>query len=329
MSDETSEGGVSVQLIGILPTYRRPTVLAGSLEALARQSRLLDRLIVVDNEASPSTSEIVQQVSRRVPAEYVAAAENTGPAGAIAIGMRLALQSASDDDWLVLLDDDDPPRSDDVFESLESFAMNMVRRDARTAGVGTAGGRFDWRRGEIRRVVDAELGGDVSVDYIGGSQFPFVLVAAVRDVGVFTDELFFGFDDLEYGLRLGRAGYRLYCPGDLWLQNRRSAGRLGIEGGPTRRLGATDWRRYYSLRNQIAILRWFGRPAAALRVTLISGFGKPLVGLPRQPALAVRHVLANGRACRDAWWGRMGRTVEPDGGARAGKLVRSQVDERR
>lgn len=245
------------------------------------------------------------------------------------MGMRLALQSASDGDWIVLLDDDDPPRTDDMLDNLQGFATKMVGRDPSTGAVGTAGGRFDWRRGEIRRVVDDQLEGDVSVDYVGGSQFPFVRVEAVRAVGVFADELFFGFDDLEYGLRLRRAGYRIYCPGELWLKNRVAAGRLGLEGGPTRRLGPTDWRRYYALRNQIAILRRFGSRSTALRVTLVSGIAKPLVGLPRNPLLAIEHLLANGRAGWDGWRGRMGRRVEPDGGSRAEKSARAYLSEGR
>ena len=160
------------------------------------------------------------------------------------------------------------------------------------------------------RVGDEELRGAVDVDCIAGNQFPVYSVAAVRAVGPFRSDLFFGFEELEFGLRLHDAGYALYCHGTTWYDRRAAYGRLGAQLAPSRSLSELTWRRYYALRNLICILRDCGSTRAALRVTLVTGVVKPLAN-PRDLRHALRHLHQNLRACRDAWTRRMGRTMEP------------------
>jgi GT2 family glycosyltransferase len=313
-------GERDVRLFGVLPTYRRTALLGSTLGRLGEQSRPIDHLIVVDNEGSAQTAALVQATtppSGRI--EYLDPGENKGFAGGVAEGMRRALELAADDDWIVLLDDDDPPRYPDAIEVIGRFAQEMRTTDAKTAAVGISGGWFDWRRGRMRRVPDEELVGAVPVDHVAGNQLPCFHVGTVRRVGVFCEELFFGFSELEFGLRLWTSGYSLYGHGPLWLEGRARTGRLDRTLRPSRRLHAATWRDYYTLRNAIFILRRFGRSGTALRVSALHGLAKPLVNLLRSPVLASTHLRINLRAMRDGWTGRMGRRVEPDGALRSGK----------
>jgi rhamnopyranosyl-N-acetylglucosaminyl-diphospho-decaprenol beta-1,3/1,4-galactofuranosyltransferase len=294
---------------GVLVTFRRPEQLASSLSALAGQTRPLDELVVVDNSPDPENERAVRE---RVPAaEYVPASENLGPAGGIALGMRRVLEIADDRDWIMTLDDDDPPPDSEVFAMLADFAAESCGSDPATGGVGLSGTRFDRRSGRIVRVPNSELHGAVPVDCIAGNQCPLYSVAAVRAVGPLRPELFFGLEELEFGLRLRDAGYSLYGHGPSWYEGRAAGGRLGAHLAPARSLGEPTWRRYYSLRNLVWILRAIGRRRSAMRVAVLTGLGKPIANLPRRPRAAVRHLRLNWAACRDAWTGRMGRTVEP------------------
>jgi glycosyltransferase involved in cell wall biosynthesis len=301
-------------LYGILITFRRPEALTVMLARLLAQDRLVDRLIVVDNDPSAESRAAVEGTWTPRPLDYIAAPHNLGPAGGIELGMRRVLELAADEDWVMLLDDDDPPASDGALGDVERFAHAIRDRDPRTAGVGLVGARFDWRRGRPLRLADAELVGEaVPVDYVGGNQLPTYLVGAVRRVGPFRGDLFFGFDDLEFGLRLGAAGYRLYADGNRWRERRARLGRLGMSGRPSIALDHdVHWRRYYGLRNTIAILRVHGRSGTALRVAFLVGLGKPAANLVRAPRRAVRHLRVNWHACRDGWRGRLGRTVGPE-----------------
>lgn len=301
------------RLSAVLVTFRRPEALRIMLGRVARQHVVPERLVVVDNSPTEGAEDALQAWSSaggRI--EYVSAPENLGPAGAIALGMDTILASADDDDWILLLDDDDPPESDDMFGSLLSFAREMRATDPATGAVGLVGARFDRRKGRVIRVRDEELVGPVAVDYIGGGQFPLYRVGAVRIVGRFAADLFFGFDDLDYGLRLRAAGYSLYGCGPLWHAERARHNRLSMRARPRHRLAELSWRRYYSLRNLVRILRQREGLVAALRVTLVQGLLQPAVNLPLAPIMAWRHLALNFRACADGWLGRMGRTLEPD-----------------
>jgi hypothetical protein len=228
--------------------------------------------------------------------------------------MERILEMADNLDWIVVLDDGDPPYSAAALGEHLRFGETMLARDPMTGAVGVVGTRFDWKRGVMVRPRDNDLTGPVPVDAIGGNSLPLFLVRAIRDVGSFSRDVFFGFEELEHGLRLRKAGYSLYADGLRWRERRAEEGRLGLDVRPSRSLSPLTWRRYYSLRNTIYILRSHGRMGAALRVTLVRGLGKPLANVPLSPGQAVRQLTLNLKACRDAWAGRMGRRVEPDSG---------------
>ncbi|MGH8916369.1 MAG: glycosyltransferase [Acidimicrobiia bacterium] len=311
------EGHDDPHFFGVLVTYRRPGQLAVTLDRLQAQSRRLDRLLVIDNGSEPETRRAVE----RHDAHYIDAGDNLGPAGGYALGMTQILESAGDDDWIFLFDDDDPPFFDDAVASAARFAIRMTGEDPMVGGVGISGGRFDFRSGRVVRIGDDEIHGVVPVDHITGGGLPAYRVGAIRQVGVFLPELFFGFEELEYGMRLSSGGHPLFADGEQWARRKsvkRDAGLLPAEEVSVTRSSATrvrvtepSWRRYYSLRNTIYLLRKHHAGGAALRVALLRGILKPLANLLSSPRLAWANLALNWKAIRDGWTGRMGRTVSP------------------
>jgi rhamnopyranosyl-N-acetylglucosaminyl-diphospho-decaprenol beta-1,3/1,4-galactofuranosyltransferase len=293
------------RLHGVLVTFQRPEELGRSLAVLEEQTRLLDTLVVVDNSPAREAESVVARSAAAGRVDYLASGRNLGPAGGIALGMEHCLQQADDGDWVCLFDDDDPVPDHDILMDRMRHAACCVERDV--GGFGDGGGVLDRKKGRLR---PASPGGDA--DYLGSGYCPLYRVRAIRSVGTFDAELFFGFDDLEYGLRLNSGGWRL---------------EIGPEprpfGHPRRppslAVGALDWRRYYSLRNLVYLLRRSGHGGAAVRVALVNGVAKPVANLPFRPRLAWGHLAMNIRAIRDAWAGRLGLTLEPDAGRRVGK----------
>ena len=297
------------RVFGVLVTFGRPLELEQSLLAIRQQTLPLEQLVVVDNEGGAAEAIVREHAPS---ATYVRAGENLGPAGGIAVGMRRVVEVAADGDWVFTLDDDDWTSETELFARLLAFGEEMRALDVMTAGVGRSGTRFDHRTGRIVRVGDHELHGPVPVDCIAGNQFPLYSVHAVREAGFFRSDLFFGFEELEFGLRLRRAGYQLYVQGEAWHQHRERLGLLAVRKQPSRALApGPSWKRYYSIRNLIYILRSSGRSAAAVRVTATSAVGKPLANLPLTPRRAVRYLKLGLRASWDGWHGRLGRTIEP------------------
>lgn len=304
------------RLLGVLITFRRPVQLSATLRSLAAQELGLDHLVVVDNDPTVEVEEIVRRSYPDDDAvDYVPAPENLGCAGGNALGMERVLGLADDRDWIVLMDDDDPPFSPTLLGDLKSFGESMRRKDPRTAAVGLVGARFDWARARLdpmTRIADGQDGDAIAVDAIGGGQFPLYLAGAVRSVEPYPSEYFFGFEDLDYGLRLRKAGFSLYADASIWREAKESDGRFGLDSRPSFRLPDLTWRRYYELRNIIYLLRSFNRTGTAVGVSLVRGVGKPLANLVVDPRASLKHLRMNARACRDAWTGRMGRTIDPD-----------------
>jgi GT2 family glycosyltransferase len=285
------------------------------LRGLLEQRRKLDGLVVIDNEPNPSTEANVRASYADASVEYIPTPENLGPAGGIALGMRQVLEVADDGDWVLLVDDNDPPYAAGLLGDLEKFGETMLIQDRRTAAVGVVGARFDWRRCRLigmGRLADGQSGDAVPVDVIGGGHFPIYRVGAIRTVGPFSPELFWGFEELEYGLRLRRAGFSLYANRSLWQERATNDPNIGADTRASLRLTDFSWRRYYELRNLLHILRSFHRTGSAVRVSIVRGIGKPLANLVFSPRTSMKHLEINAKACRDAWMGRMGRTVEPE-----------------
>lgn len=295
---------------GVIVTFNRPDSLGRMLEAPATRS--LDSLTVVDNAPTPGAAEIVgrAQVGRSRPAAYIPMQENSGPAGGFAAGSTRVLEYALDEDWILFLDDDGVPGGPDAPSRLRDFGVWMLDHGAPVGAVGLVGAQFDRRHGKLLRPLDSDLVGPLSVDYIAGGQNLLVRVDAARKVGVFDPDLFFGFEELDYCLRLGRGGYGLYVDGPTALEERRKAGRLGPSvGTPARRLSV--WRRYYSVRNHIVIMRRYVSWPRAMGVTVVYLLARPVVDARRRRSNLVALCAAGARGCLDAWTGRLGRTVEP------------------
>jgi len=94
----------SPNLLSILiPTYKRPELLALTLESVAAQTRPADEVIVVDNDKAKSASDTVKAFSHDIPnLQYIPASAKQGKCYALNIAGH-----AAKGNWLVFLDDDD------------------------------------------------------------------------------------------------------------------------------------------------------------------------------------------------------------------------------
>src|SRR4029077_15681963 len=106
---------------GVLVTFRRPAALAAMLAALDGQTVPLRQLVVVDT--APAVEHERRVAAARTRTRYVAAPENLGPAGGLALGMELALPDARESDWILTLDDDDPPSDPSLLAQIFAFAQ--------------------------------------------------------------------------------------------------------------------------------------------------------------------------------------------------------------
>ena len=102
----------------VVVTHRRPDELAKSLDVVTNQSRLVDHLIVVDNDHDVGVAELVAR--QPLPTTYLGSQRNLGGAGGFALGMLHALALGAD--WVWLADDDGRPRDAEVLATLLACA---------------------------------------------------------------------------------------------------------------------------------------------------------------------------------------------------------------
>ncbi|QEG38669.1 glycosyltransferase [Roseimaritima ulvae] len=292
-------------------TYRRQALLQDTLRRIAEQTYPLDQILIVDNENSSATRQLVTELEPTLatPLRYIATTENFGSAGGWAFGMK---QLSDDDcyDWIMPLDDDDPPENRRDFERMVAFAKLAKAEIPNLGAVGIVGARFDWRKGLIQRLPDSEIVGRVSVDFVGSGNIPLYHRSAIEKVGVFDASLFFGYTEVEYGLRLKKAGFEVLANSEMWRERRIAKGRVGVRPRP-QKVCVVSPRKYYGIRNHIYIMRRHRRWDLAVKQTLIQCVLKPMYTLFTSPRLACAGAVQALSASTDGFLGRMGKKGEP------------------
>jgi GT2 family glycosyltransferase len=295
---------------GVLVTFDRPRELRHSLRAISGQDLPLRRLWVVDNgRRAADVDGLAEELDLALDVQHVVTGENVGPAGGFALGIERALADAAEADWIVLFDDNDPPASPQLLARLVQTGRELVERGERVGGVGLRGARMRWLRG--RTVLPPTRRRVVEVDHLHGGYMPVYRLDALRQAPNFNPALFFGFEELAFGLGLTQRGFHLYV--DVALAAEALTQPTSGDTGPRIRTRGSATRRYYSLRNLVWLLRRHGHPIVALRVALVRGLLKPLLGVVLAPRTGLVHARLSARAVRDGFRGTMGRTVELDG----------------
>ena len=304
----------TVRVFGVLLTYHRQVLFTEMLRKICAQQRVPDCLVVVDNEASDETEDISRRFQKSCPESHwvhLRSPENLGSAGGWAWGMETVLDLANDRDWVLTLDDDNPPEHEGLFRQMFAFAETQKEREPKLGAVGIVGARFNWRTGNLVRLHDEELKGPVSVDYLGNGHMAMYSVGMIRDIGPFRRELFFGHTEVEFGLRMRRAGYQALANGDLWKQRRVRRNKIGFQPKP-RKTCEVHWRKYYVTRNYIRTMVCFGRLDLALKRAFLQVVAKPLVTMLVSPRRAYYGWRLGCRAAWDGFRGNMGATLDPE-----------------
>jgi glycosyltransferase involved in cell wall biosynthesis len=297
----------------ILVTFNRTQPLVEVCRSALDQSARLRTLVIVDNNEASLAAELVEELDRSATDTEIRVlhpGSNLGPAGGITAGFRYLRDRVGALDWVLLLDDDDPLPAPDIVERLLD-AVGSAGAD-RVGGIALLGARFAPPL-LLTRPIDPRPGGLIPVDSLHGWAAPLYRAAALEEVDCFRPELFWGLDDVDAGLRLVRADWRLYVAADVFLSL--PALRKAVErpGRPRVRLADPSPRSYYKLRNTVDIgLRYFGLRYVLLAM-IVRAVGKPIANLPVRPVIATRALRQNIRAIADGFRGRMGHGMRLPG----------------
>jgi GT2 family glycosyltransferase len=251
----------------VVVTYNRSRLLLECLDALLRQSRPVDKIILIDNASSDDTSAALESKGYLTHSKiaYTRLNSNTGGAGGFYEGMKKAYESEFD--WIWVMDDDAEPY-DDALERMEpNFSIRNIGGVANLT-IGLDGLPQPEHRGWLElhsskqrshRPIDArDLAKNIEITF---ASFVGLAVhrSAIERVGLPKREFFIKGDDLEYCVRLATLGPLILVPDskirhkDGMSANYERRRRFGYESNrvPIDKL----WLNYFSLRNSLWIRR--------------------------------------------------------------------------
>lgn len=180
-----------MKIIAAVPTYNRPELLLKNIDCLLRQTRQLDRIVIVDNASEAETRRVMERAGYLAHPliEYVRVDVNVGASGGFGIGMETAMAQGAD--WIWGMDDDAFPHAD----ALEQLLV------ANTAG------DYDclWSN------VDEDTEFDGLTKQVEALIFVGYLVSRklVESIG-YPDRRFYMYhDDTDYSKRIIEHGFRI------------------------------------------------------------------------------------------------------------------------
>jgi rhamnopyranosyl-N-acetylglucosaminyl-diphospho-decaprenol beta-1,3/1,4-galactofuranosyltransferase len=290
--------------------------LPRQLDALRRQTRKIDEIIVVDNASSDDTLKLLASDYPEVTVLNLP--KNGGVGGAFSAGLAYTT-TVKKHDWTWLLDDDSVPSA----EALEKLLAGLQRlgEDAENTAIlapmavhketQLAYPGYFWRNG-LRPPRAGAAKEEISFVDIVISSGTLIRKEAIERVGLPRADFFMDCVDIELCLRLRRNGYRIAvvtdCRFDHAIGDPR---RVNLFGFHRSWADHAPWREYYITRNELFTI-WTYYPdwktkSSIVRRLLRHAAGVVLFGKHKMSCLRMMyHGFVDGRA------GRLGIRFLPD-----------------
>jgi len=239
-------------IASVTVAYNAASFLSKQLDALLRQSRSLDEIIVVNNGSTDGT---IRLLSTHYPQVTVLDfPTNTGVGSGFAAGLAYATEGKKYD-WVWLLDHDSVPGHDGLEALLQGLGLaddssigilapTPVHPETRISYPGLL-----WRNGWHVPPARALRQSVCFVDAVISSG-TLIRREAVECVGLPRTDFFIDFVDFEYCLRVRNHGYRIAMVRDSHLEHAvGSPGTIKILGYSKVWASHPPWREYYYSRN--------------------------------------------------------------------------------
>jgi GT2 family glycosyltransferase len=251
---------VSGSVASVTVAYNGARVLPRLVEALFRQTRPLQEIVVIDNASSDGTDELL---ARNYPQVTVLRMpENLGAAGGWAAGLSYAAVERRHD-WVWTFDQDSVPGTD----SLTKLLGGIGSLNGRQAEVGliapmpvqretkTYYPPLFWRNGFVRPTAKQMREPLWFADLVIASG-SLVRREVVENIGLPRADFFMDFADFEYSLRARAHGYKIAVVPEAELGHEIGDARTMWFPGRSRLWTSyAPWREYYNSRN-IAYAGW-------------------------------------------------------------------------
>jgi GT2 family glycosyltransferase len=253
------------RLAAIVLNYRTPDDTRLAARSLLASRRPCDQIVIVDNDP---IDERCRTLTECMPGlTYLRTNENRGFSGGMNAGIRHALSRGADAVFLVNSDVIVPPDCIATLEQCLDATVNggvagpVLRSRANPGRLASAGMTYAPRSGRMRHLwfgmqsASGDVWPDRVVDGVSGCAM-LVRRTVFESVGLFDEDYFYSFEDLELCLKARQAGFATVVAG---------AATAYHEGG--RSIGIESPRRlYFAARNHLLMARRIPTSAAPFMV---------------------------------------------------------------
>jgi|GEM_PF-582651 len=246
------------ELATFIITFNRPAILRETIRKVSSQTACPSLILIMNNGDPVDSVESALSRTDIVVTQHMMG-YNAGPAAAAHVALTKLEQQGFQ--WIQWVDDDDPPRIQNLNERLFRH-LNDATTDS-IGIIGPVGSHFNIHRGIAVRVTNEEILQNTSLELqtVAGNQCMIINSAVVRAGCLPTKELFFGFEETNFCLKVLDKGFKIIVPCDLFSEYRQLAGRWKLKDSDIRKIEIPSWRSYYSARNLIFMfLHEFKKP---------------------------------------------------------------------
>ena len=255
-----------MKIIPIIVTYNRLNKLKQSLKAWFNEG--FYKLIIVDNNSTDGTTEFLKSLSQKDKRViHIKLPYNMGGAGGFYEGLNYAMKNIPEADWFVLQDDDAYPQSGTIKKFKEStpnpencytpaiylpngeislmnipgyFPNNNLKRILKGFFLGSKGLHLKPENFQEKKIIEVDF-----ASFVGF----FISPKVVKKVGLPKKEFFIYSDDVEYCLRLKKAGVKiLFNPELIFIHDTETLYQ-------NKKIYKPIWKAYYVYRNGIFLYK--------------------------------------------------------------------------
>ena len=263
------------RVTALVLTFNRKKLVKKTLDALAGQTRRLEKIFVVNNGSTDGTEIFLNELKTKYPAgllEILTFKENLGSSGGFARGMEHVLKKTKFK-WLWIMDDDAVPEKRAV-EKFMHFYNSLPLKKRNRIGVLQNQREVDHARFKTNIVPVSDVFGKpiYRVTFEGYC----IKREVIEKIGFPRQEFFIYSDDIEYTWRAIRNGFRAYRVCGSMIYHRDWATIEKINRGIIAKPNIPPWKLYYRFRNPFLVcqnhplLRFFIRIILSIDLLLWS-----------------------------------------------------------
>jgi GT2 family glycosyltransferase len=233
-------------------TYNRKELVKKTIDALAAQSRKLEKIFVINNGSTDGTDVLLSKIFSEYPAgliEIVTFEENYGSSGGFARGMEYIVNN-SNAQWLWIMDDDAIPERRALEKFIHYYRSLPVKKQHKV-GILQNERIADYEKFKQMKIPVADVRGKLlfKVTFEGY----LIKREVIETIGFPRQEFFIYSDDIEYTWRAIQHGYRVHrvCGSLIFHQDWARVEK--VNRGIIVKPNIPPWKLYYLFRNPFLV----------------------------------------------------------------------------